>query len=279
MNNFTEILNKYKDYFIFFILFSVSLVMLNFGDTNKISGFKLFLITNIIKAQDVLPILANTSSVQAENKALRDYNLKLSKELIRNREAIAENDRLRGIIGFRETFDKEIIPAEVNGFSQYNFKLFLSLEIGAEDGVKRNMPVRTDAGLVGIVNLVSENFCLVETLKNRDTKVAAKVLRSSVHGLIEWEGGEEYTLSNIPNSYDVEEGDMVVSSNYSNRFPEGIPIGTIHKINKSKNSLFLDIKVKPFVNYNSLTQVFVVKETPNPERDSLIRSLEDKLNL
>lgn len=279
MNNFTEILNKYKDYFIFFILFSVSLVMLNFGDTNKISGFKLFLITNIIKAQDVLPILANTSSVQAENKALRDYNLKLSKELIRNREAIAENDRLRGIIGFRETFDKEIIPAEVNGFSQYNFKLFLSLEIGAEDGVTRNMPVRTDAGLVGIVNLVSENFCLVETLKNRDTKVAAKVLRSSVHGLIEWEGGEEYTLSNIPNSYDVEEGDMVVSSNYSNRFPEGIPIGTIHKINKSKNSLFLDIKVKPFVNYNSLTQVFVVKETPNPERDSLIRSLEDKLNL
>lgn len=279
MNNFTEILNKYKDYFIFFILFSVSLVMLNFGDTNKISGFKLFLITNIIKAQDVLPILANTSSVKAENKALRDYNLKLSKELIRNREAIAENDRLRGIIGFRETFDKEIIPAEVNGFSQYNFKLFLSLEIGAEDGVKRNMPVRTDAGLVGIVNLVSENFCLVETLKNRDTKVAAKVLRSSVHGLIEWEGGEEYTLSNIPNSYDVEEGDMVVSSNYSNRFPEGIPIGTIHKINKSKNSLFLDIKVKPFVNYNSLTQVFVVKETPNPERDSLIRSLEDKLNL
>lgn len=253
--------------------------MMNFGDTNKISGFKLFLITNIIKVQDAVPFLANTSSVKAENKALRDYNLKLSKELIRNREAIAENDRLRGIIGFRETFDKEIIPAEVNGFSEYNFKLFISLEVGEKDGVKRNMPVRTDAGLVGIVNLVSENYCLVETLKNRDTKVAAKVLRSSVNGLIEWEGGEEYVLSNIPNSYDVEEGDMVVSSNFSNRFPEGIPIGIISKIDKFKNSLFLDIKVKPFVNYNSLTQVFVVKETPNPERDSLIKALEDKLNL
>ena len=257
----------------------LSLVMLNYGNANKISGFKIFMITNMIKAQDIAPFLANSSSIQAENKALRDYNLRLSKELIRNREAIAENDRLRGIIGFKETFDKDIIPAEVNGFSQYNFKLFLSLEVGRNNGIRRNMPVRTDAGLVGIVNLVSDNHCLVETLKNRDTKVAAKVLRTAVNGLIEWEGGEEYILSNIPNSYDVNEGDLVITSNFSNRFPEGIPIGRVCKINKSTNSLFLDIKVRPLVNYNSLTQVFVVKDIPNPERDSLIKALEEKLNL
>ncbi len=279
MNSFTEILNKYKDYLIFIGLFMLSLVMLNYGNANKISGFKIFMITNMIKAQDIAPFLANSSSIQAENKALRDYNLRLSKELIRNREAIAENDRLRGIIGFKETFDKDIIPAEVNGFSQYNFKLFLSLEVGRNNGIRRNMPVRTDAGLVGIVNLVSDNHCLVETLKNRDTKVAAKVLRTAVNGLIEWEGGEEYILSNIPNSYDVNEGDLVITSNFSNRFPEGIPIGRVSKINKSTNSLFLDIKVRPLVNYNSLTQVFVVKDIPNPERDSLIKALEEKLNL
>ena len=102
----------------------LSLVMLNYGNANKISGFKIFMITNMIKAQDIAPFLANSSSIQAENKALRDYNLRLSKELIRNREAIAENDRLRGIIGFKETFDKDIIPAEVNGFSQYNLNYF-----------------------------------------------------------------------------------------------------------------------------------------------------------
>lgn len=279
MNSATEILIKYKDYFIFISLFIASLLMMNYGDTNKISGFKIFLITNMIKAQDIAPILANSSSVNAENKSLRDYNLRLSKELIRNRKAIAENDRLRKIIGFQETFEKDIIPAEVNGFSQYNFKLYISLEAGRNQGVHRNMAVRTDAGLVGIVNIVSDNYCIVETLKNRNTKVAAKVIRTSVNGLIEWEGGEEYTLSNIPNSYDVTEGDLVVSSNFSNRFPEGIPIGRISKINKSKNSLFLDIKVKPMVNYNSLSQVFIVKEIPNPERDSLIKVLESKLNL
>jgi rod shape-determining protein MreC len=279
MTNFAEILNKYKDYFIFLILLLISIAMLNVGNTNKISGFRLFLINQVVYLQDLMPIFANSSSIEAENEALREFNLKLSNELIKNRKAIAENDRLRGIIGFQETYEKDIIPAEVNGFSNYNFKLYITLSIGNKEGVQRTMPVRTDAGLVGTVIMASDNYSLVETLKNRDIKVSAKVLRSSVHGLIEWNGGENYILTNIPNSYDVEVGDIVTTSNYSNKYPDGIPIGEIDYINKSKNSLFLDIKVKPFVNYNSLTQCFVIKELPNPERDSLIRELERKLNL
>ncbi len=279
MTNFTEILNKYKDYFIFLVLIIISMAMLNFGNTNKISGFRLFLISQIVALQDIAPFLANSSSIEAENEALREYNLQLSDELIKNRKAIAENDRLRGIIGFQETYDKDIIPAEVNGFSQYNFKMYLSISVGKKDGIERNMPVRTDAGLVGTVILTSENYSIVESLKNRDTKIAAQVLRTSVYGLIEWEGGEEYLLTNIPNSYDVEVGDLITTSNYSNRYPEGIPIGEISYMNKSKNSLFLDIRVKPYVNYNSLTQVFVVKELPNIEMDSLIRQLEKRLNI
>ena len=253
--------------------------MLNFGDTNKISGIRLYFITKVVELQNNLSWLANNSSVEAENQALRNYNLQLSNELIKNRKAIAENDRLRGIIGFEETYEKDIVPAEVIGFSPYNFKLYITISVGSKDSIKKNMPVRTDAGLVGIVTVCSENYSIVETLRNRDTKVSAKVLRSSVHGLIEWHGGEDYLLSNIPNSYDVEVGDLVVTSNFSNRFPEGVPIGEIVNINKSKNSLFLDIYVKPYVNYNNLTQCFVVKELPNKERDSLIQELEDKLKL
>lgn len=277
MYQLIEIIIKWKDQFLFLALFIISLVLISTANTSKISGFKAFLVTSLGEVQYIFLGSGNSALIRNENKALREMNLQLSEELIKNRKAKFENERLRAIIGFKETFEKKIEPAEVVGVSEYNNRYYITLNIGELDSIKRGMPVRTDIGLVGIIYVLSGDFAIVETLLNRNVKVAVKDIRSGVYGMLEWEGAEKFTLKNIPESYDVKPGDLLITSNYSNKYPEGIPVGTVRTVNNDLSSLFLNIDVDISVDFKTLSQVFIVKEIPDPERIKLIEELENKL--
>ncbi|MFW5701969.1 MAG: rod shape-determining protein MreC, partial [Bacteroidota bacterium] len=72
-------------------------------------------------------------------------------------------------------------------------------------------------------------------------------------------------------------GDEIITSNYSNKYPAEIPIGEIASVGDDPGSLFLRIEVRPFVNFSTLQQVFVIDTLPDPERQNLIRRMEDRL--
>lgn len=273
MYKLIELIIKWKDQFLFLAFVIISLLLISTSNTNKISGFKAYLITGLSRVQFLINGAGNTGSLKNENKALRDMNLQLSRELIKNRKAKFENERLRAIIGFRETYYKEIEPAEVIGISEYNGRYFITLNVGSLDSIRMGMPVRTDAGLVGMIIKVSGDYAIVETLLNRNVKVAVKDIRSGVHGILEWEGSENFLLKNIPESYDVKPGDLLITSNFSNKYPEGIPVGEVITVKNDLSSLFLKIRVETQVDFNLLSQVFIVKEVPDPERIELIKSI------
>lgn len=278
MYQLLEIIIKWKEHFLLLAFIIISLILISSANTNKISGFKAFIITSLGELQYSILGSGNSASIKNENKALRDMNLQLSEELISNRQAKFENERLRAIIGFKETYEKEIVPAEVVGISEYNNRYFITVNIGSLDSIKRGMPVRTDRGLVGTVYLLSGEFAIIETLLNRNVKVAVKDIRSGVYGMLEWKGAEDFALKNIPESYDVKPGDMLITSNYSNKYPSGIPVGTVRSVKNDLSSLFLNIDVDVSIDFKTLSQVFIVKEIPDPERIKLIEELENKLS-
>ncbi|MDC1067861.1 rod shape-determining protein MreC [Candidatus Kapabacteria bacterium] len=277
MYQFIEIIIKWKDQFLLLGFVLISLVLISTANTTKISGFKAFLIGSLGSTKYTIFGSGNNASIENENKALREMNLQLSQELISNRQAKFENERLRSIIGFKETFQKDIAPAEVIGVSEYNNRYYITINIGSLDSIKKGMPVRTDAGLVGVIHILSGDFAIVETLINRNVKVAVKDIRSGVYGMLEWAGAENFSLKNIPDSYDIKPGDLLVTSNYSNKYPEGIPVGIVRTVNNDLTSLFLDIKVDIAVDFKLLSQVFILKEIPDIERIILIENLENKI--
>jgi rod shape-determining protein MreC len=273
-----EILIKWKDQFLFLAFFLISLILISTSNTDKITGFKSLVISTFGGMQIAIFGSGNSASLKNENIALREMNLRLSRELIKNREAKSENQRLRSIIGFKETFQKDIVPAEVIGVLEYNNRYYITLNTGSIDSIQKGMPVRTDAGLVGVLHELTSDYAIVETLINRNVKVAVKDVRSGVYGMLEWEGAENFRLKNIPESYDIKVGDLLITSNYSNKYPEGIPVGTVSSVNNDLTSLFLDINVDIAVDFKLLSQVFIVREIPDPERIKLIEELESKLD-
>ncbi|MBU3741407.1 MAG: rod shape-determining protein MreC, partial [Candidatus Kapabacteria bacterium] len=117
---------------------------------------------------------------------------------------------------------------------------------------------------------------VVQLLLNRDTRVAAKVQRSRVDGIVSWEGESTVALKNVPKSFDVQVGDVVLTSNYSNIFPANIVVGRVTRVEDENQTLFRRIVVEPAVDFSTLEQVYIIDYVPDQERIRLEREVEQR---
>ena len=128
-----------------------------------------------------------------------------------------------------------------------------------------------------LIIATTDNYSAVELVTNRNVKISAKNIRSGVYGIVDWEGGNFFNFNNIPRSFDLKIGDLIVTSNFSNKYPDDIPIGEVVRFYEEKGEQFLNILLKPSVNFSTLEQVFVIKKIPDPERNELVKRIEEKL--
>ena len=70
-------------------------------------------------------------------------------------------------------------------------------------------------------------------------------------------------------------GDLIISSEYSNYFPAGIPVGTVIEEGNLDN-LFKKVIIQPSVNFTTLEEVFVLRHLPEMERLDLENSYLNK---
>jgi rod shape-determining protein MreC len=279
MQGLIDFVIKFKNYISFVALVVISLSLISMGSVNKIGGFRTIVIGSMGWFQEIFAWVPNPAAVKNENKALRELNLQLSTEVTRMREAVVENRALRNMLNYSQKPDYPFETVEIVGRTTLQMRDYMMINKGKNSGLLEGMPVRTDAGLVGILIGASNNYGLLEVILNRDIKISAKCQRSQYPGLIVWEGGEFMLMKNVPKSYDIKTGDIIITSNYSQKYPENIPIGEVIVSREEKGELFLKIVVKPLVNFATVEQAFVLKQLPNPEKSLLINEIDEKLKL
>lgn len=276
MQRFIEFVVRFKNYITLCTLVVMSFALMSAGDLSQLGGFRAVIVGSIGWMQSIFAWVPNPVALKSENVALRELNLQLSVEAARGRQSMVENVTLRKMLELRKVVDKKLLAADVIGKTTTQLRNFATINKGKADGVKDGMTVITDAGLVGIVTGVSDHYAVIQLLLNRDTRIAAKVQRTRVDGILAWEGETTLVLKNVPTSYDVQAGDVIITSNYSTRFPENIVIGRVARVEDERNSLFRRIMVEPAVNFPTLEQVFIVDYTPELERLALERMVDDK---
>jgi len=279
MQNFINFVTKYKEYITFTSLVIICLALISIGDVSRIGGFRTVVIGSMAWMQGVFSWIPNPGALQNENRALRELNLQLSTEVIKMRSAAIENERIRQLIEFREKSPDTLISAEIVGKSSIELRNYVVINHGESSGIGQGMSVRTDAGLVGTIIGTSDNYALVEMVNNRNVKVSAKIQRTNIDGILTWSGGEYFHLNNIPTSFDVKKGDVILTSEFTNKYPPDVPFGEVFDVIDEKNSLFFNVKIRPFVNLATVEQVFVIKRVPDEERTRLLQELEKRLQI
>ena len=283
MSNLLDFLKRYFHVLTFIGLQILCIVMIS--KTMNYPGFALARATRVITS----PVNRMCYSVirhfnySKENQYLTEQNLGLMNELERN--FLSSNDSVTPVEGdYTDTLGRtkrvrlyEYTSANVIYNTIHKKNNYLMIDKGAEDGIEPDMSVLSAEGVVGVVSEVSKHFSTVISLLHPDCQISAKVQPANQLGTITWRYGDPQSvyLEDIPEHLNINEGDSVLTSGYSNIFPSNILIGTISEKSKNPTASFLTLKVKLATDFNHINTVYVVRNLYREELETLKSNMKE----
>ncbi len=188
---------------------------------------------------------------------------KLSESLANNQvmnELIAENQRLRASLGFRESnlYQYRLLAAEVIARSPGTWFEAVQINRGKNEGVREDMAVISSDGVVGRVTEVAARTSKVQLLIDPDFAVSGLDQDTGEIGIVSGRAMLPLQMRYVLATAKVKVGDSIVTSHLSENFPRGFPIGVVSKIEKNDYDIFQKIDVHPRVNFGRLKEVFVI---------------------
>jgi rod shape-determining protein MreC len=199
-----------------------------------------------------------------ENAELKNEIDRLNAQLAELEELKNQNEFYKDYLDIKDNnpdfifTDAKVIAVD----SQDPFKGFV-INRGSADGISRNDPIITDAGLVGYVTEVGITTSKAATILSPEITLGAIDNRTSDSGIVSGtlafaESG--YTrIYNLSRSCTVSLGDIIVTSG-EGIFPNGLLIGTVESVESDKYNTSIFAAVKPFVDFGNLKSVMVITE-------------------
>ena len=209
-------------------------------------------------------------SLKTQNDALALENAQL-KSLLFNKKDTTVIKKLDSLKGVKPS---DIVVSKVIHNSYNSHENYLTLNSGELQGVKPDMGVINDLGIVGIVDNTSPRYSTVVSILNTKSQINAKIKKSNHFGSLIWNGKSTgfVQLIDVPRLASVRKGDTIVTGGQSVIFPENINIGTIDKIYIDNQTNYYTLNVKLFNDMTNLGHVYIIK---SKNRDELI-NLEKK---
>jgi len=192
----------------------------------------------------------------------RQSMVKASKYSIQHeqyQEVLLENRRLRRLLGFKERNTFDLIPADVIGMGTAGIPGAVHLNVGWEEGCRKNMVLMTDRGVVGKLLSVTQSRSVGQLLSDPNFRISAKVQRSRVLGIVRWLYGNVYLLEGVSQRSDVRLGDLVVTSGYSQIYPSGLAIGRVFEVSPGEKGLFQRVYLRTEVDLGALEELLILK--------------------
>jgi rod shape-determining protein MreC len=281
MQQLIDFIIRKKNVLVYFLLLSFSL-SLTF-QTNFFQKSKLIIFSN--------------GTANYFNKVFNNLNGYFNLKRV-NSELVNENlflkNQLENVINKKQldSLDNAIFKyqnAKVISNSLSSFKNYLIIDKGLKHGLENEMGIISSKGIVGIINHTTKNYSSVMSVLNIDTKINAKVKRTSHFGTLEWDGlsRENLLLNDIPETAEIKVGDSIITGGMSLIFPEGINIGVVSEIIKQKShndtvvnfminnqvkiakikfkENYLNIVVKLHTDMNNLDIVYVIESLNKEE--------------
>ena len=275
MRNVFLFLKRYSVFILFLVLQGLALSMLfsynRFHQTiygmfsNEVAGN---LNNRVNKVESFFTLSEQNQALRKQNAALLSYLPSGSVIPETSFQLVADTVKVDSLKSYRQYqyFDAKIISNSV--FLQQNIMV---LHRGSAQGIVPNMAVVGTDGLIGTVISVSENMSIVMSLLHRQSKVIAVLKKGSGLGEISWDGKDPrfLLLSKIPKTIVVKKGDTVVSSPYSDKFPPGLPIGYVEKIDQDQETNTYKLKIRTAVDFYSVQHAYIVKNLLQEEMDQL----------
>ena len=122
--------------------------------------------------------------VYKDNQQLRAELEKLAGTDLRMLEIQQENLRLRNLLQFQEAVEHQVTPAQVIGRNPSSWFSTLTIDKGSRHGIKVDMPVVTNQGLVGKIIDVQPAHAKVQLLISPSSGISAIIQHTQNNGVL-----------------------------------------------------------------------------------------------
>lgn len=196
--------------------------------------------------------------VQSEHSELLSRIKALEAQNSRLLEFESENARLRSLLNFREQTGLDGLAATVIGRDPSNWIRTVTIDRGADDGVKSGLPVVDGHAIVGQTTVVSAHSAKVLLLTDSRSAIDAIVQSSRSPGIIEGTSTDLLRLRYVLKEHEVAAGDRIIASGLDGVYPKGALIGVVTTVATQPDHMFHNIEVLPSVDVGRLENVLVI---------------------
>ena len=201
-----------------------------------------------------------------ENQRLKSQISSLEELEALNEILQRENEELSALLDLQPSLvGKNVIASSVISRSPDTWLDSITIDVGSNSGIEKNMSVMTESGLVGHVTEVSATSSKVQLLiteNNQMTNVAVSIQTDDgiVSGILSDydEKTQELILKQVPNDAQISEGNTVTTSGLGGVSPEGLIIGEVTSAKSDNFGLSQSVKVKPAADFKDIRTVLVV---------------------
>lgn len=216
---------------------------------------------------DMKDNFSTLQQLQEENSRLKDQVDALTTENNYLLEESYEYERLQELYELDQNYaEYEKTAAHVIGKDSGNWFNTFMIDKGRKDGIEKDMNVLAGSGLVGIVTEVGPTWSKVRSIIDDSTNVSGMVLSTSdtciISGDLSLMSTGQIAFDQMENNDNVVAvGDQIVTSYISDKYLQGILIGSVSEINVDSNNLTRSGYITPAVDFRNIQEVLVITTT------------------
>jgi rod shape-determining protein MreC len=220
--------------------------------------------------RDLIGWFGDTFHAKGKNKELRKEvdglrvqvaqltgDLRTSRQL----DKITALDGQAGIAAMKPVNARVVLASPSLWYSTVN------INRGSSDGVHVNDPVINGDGLVGLVTKTVGDASQVRLITDAESGVSARIAETGVPGFVQTGtpgNPNDLLMQRLPRGKTLPRvGQMIVtagvrSTKFPSRFPPGLPIGVVTKVDPNEIDTSQQIHIRPYANMHDLDVVQVI---------------------
>jgi rod shape-determining protein MreC len=214
---------------------------------------------------DALRSVRESGSSGDRIRALEQQNATLKQQVSSSDLVTSRNTQLTRLLGAAGAGQYTIKSAEVVAIgAAQGFSWTVTIDVGSDDGIQRDMTVINGEGLVGRVTTVGPDTSTVLLASDPEFSVGTRMEGSGEVGFATGQGNGPMRVELLNGQAQVKAGDRMVTfgSQGGRPFVPGVPVGRVTKVENTPGQLTRTVLVQPFVSFTTLDLVGVVVQPP-----------------
>ncbi len=213
----------------------------------------------------------------AENSSLRADALLLKAKLQRLVILQQENEDLRKLLNSSTQLGGKTVVAQLLAIDLDPLMQQMIIDKGNKAEVYEGQPVLDAYGVMGQIVTVGHYTSRVLLISDTRSAIPIQDSRSGTRAIAMGLGSNQLlSLIHVPETADIRQGDLLVSSGLGQRFPAGYPVGTVTKVSRAAGDAFMSITVSPSARLDKTEQVLLIWPEKSSNDEELQRQLKQQ---